>query len=435
MKFYSTRNRQLQVRFREAVLQGLAPDGGLFMPETVPQLSPDTVKKFPQLTLPEIALEILTPYLEEDFSPAEIQHLAETAFFFPTPVKRLDETLFILELFHGPTLAFKDFGAQFMAAVLERLVHHTQRTITILVATSGDTGSAVARGFWKKEGLRVVLLYPAGKVSTIQEQQLTGLRDNIFPLKIVGTFDDCQRLVKTAFLDEELRRRLFITSANSINIARLLPQSVYYAAAFAQLPADPRPLIGVVPSGNLGNLTAGLLAWRMGIPFSHFVAALNRNDVFLEYLTSGTFHPRPAIPTLSNAMDVGNPSNLERIVDLFQKDHSAIRQAISAYRFTDEETRRAIAASAHTFHYRMDPHTAVGYLAVQAHRAHSSQNPARYLLLATAHPAKFNSTIEAVLGAPAPVPQRLARLIASATPATPLSNKYDEFKEFLLNLP
>ena len=434
MRFYSTRNPALRVSFREAVLQGLAPDGGLFMPAEIPYLSDAVVHRLPKMPLPEIAAHLLTPYLQEDFTSGDILRLIEEAFTFPAPVTPLTETLFILELFHGPTLAFKDFGAQFMASVFQRLAEQTRRTITILVATSGDTGSAVARGFWKKEGLRVVLLYPAGKVSDIQERQLTALGENVFPVKIHGTFDDCQRLVKTAFMDRALRDKLALSSANSINIARLLPQMVYYAAGFAQLPETRQPVTVIVPSGNLGNLTAGLMAARMGIPFAHFVAALNKNDVFLHYLESGEFQPRPAVPTLSNAMDVGNPSNLERIVDLYHHNHADIRRAISAYRFDDAATRQAIQHVARTFDYILDPHTAVGYLATEAHRQ-ATESTGQWLLLSTAHPAKFNTTIAEVLGRPTPTPERLARVLQHEPNATPLSAEYADFKDFLWHLP
>ncbi len=433
MRFYSTRDRHTAYTFTQAVQLGLAPDGGLFLPETIPGLPDGFVQALPNLSFVEIATVMATPFLKTEFTEAEIVEMVEAAFPFSAPVVPLNNQYSVLELFHGPTLAFKDFGARFMAQVLQRVVERLSRPLTILVATSGDTGSAVAHGFWKKQGIRVVLLYPDGMVSGIQEQQLTTLGENIIALKVQGTFDDCQRLVKTAFLDETLRQQLRLTSANSINIARLLPQSFYYAAAIGQLGGLEQPVIFSVPSGNLGNLTGGILAAKMGLPVHRFLAALNRNDVFREFLQEGYFKPRKVIPTISNAMDVGNPSNLERIRALFNDDITAIRQTIEAYHFDDDATRHAIAHAYETHHYVFDPHGAVGYLAARTYA--QTRKDVHVVVLATAHPAKFNSVIQQVLGKEAPTPERLARWLTRQGQPYPISAHFEVFKAFLLELP
>ncbi len=432
MLYVSTRNPTHLYPLSRAVLMGLAPDGGLFLPQRIPALPPQWLHQLSKHSFQEIALEMLRPYLMEEFSDEALQTLVAEAFTFQAPLVSLNERLHILELFHGPTLAFKDFGARFMAQVLKRLASRMGQEITILVATSGDTGSAVAHGFWRQEGIRVVLLYPAGMVSTTQEQQLTAYGENVTALRVEGTFDDCQRLVKTAFQDEELRRHRVLTSANSINIARLLPQSVYYAAAVSQLPDTDRPVVVAVPSGNLGNLTGGVLAWKMGIPIAHFVAALNTNDVFREYLTTGQFSPRRARPSLSNAMDVGNPSNLERLQVLFQRDHRQMQATISAVSVSDAQTLQAIAAVQESTGYLLDPHGAVAWQAIQSPTLHQQFPDAHWIVLATAHPAKFNEVIQQAIGQPTSMPQRLQQILERPQSVIPMSAAYEDFREFLM---
>ncbi len=431
MKFYSTRDKASRYTLKEAVLLGLAPDGGLFMPEEIPALPPAIIQNLPEMNFKEIAFELAWPFLKADFNRATVEHFMDQAFTFEAPLKPLTNDLFVLELFHGPTLAFKDFGAQFMAQLLEQMVQETGQELTILVATSGDTGSAVARGFFKKKGIQVVLLYPANRVSEIQEKQLTTIGENVTALEIDGTFDDCQRMVKQAFNDPDLREKLHLTSANSINIARLLPQTFYYAAAFAQLPPSNRAVVVSVPSGNLGNLTAGLMAQQMGIPIHQFVSALNVNDVFLHYLKSGRFNPRTAVPTISNAMDVGNPSNFDRILDLFGKNYSKIKQVIWGGRFSDAQTRQAIQWAYQKLAYLFDPHGAVGFLALQKFLKESKVDHWQAIVLATAHPAKFKVVVEQSCGQTIALPARLAETLKKPKRAELLSKHFNVFKEWL----
>ncbi|HEX9007129.1 MAG TPA: threonine synthase, partial [Bacteroidota bacterium] len=366
MKLYSTSDRGLTATFAEAVELGIAPDGGLFMPALIPPMPPALLD--PRHSFQEIAFEAALLLLGDEIPAAALRTIVETSLTFPVPVRLLADDLAILELFHGPTLAFKDFGARFMARTLSWLRRGSERETTVLVATSGDTGSAVAQGFHGVEGLAVILLYPSGRVSRIQELQLTTAGGTVTALEIDGTFDDCQRLVKQAFADQDLSRRKNLTSANSINIARLLPQAFYYLEAFVRLPHHDGPIVFSVPSGNLGNLTAGLIAWKMGLPVKRFIAATNVNDVLPRYLATGRFAPAPAVPTLSNAMDVGNPSNLVRIIDLFGGDLERMRGILSSVPHTDAETRAAITDLFQSHGYALDPHGAVGYLALRDYR-------------------------------------------------------------------
>ncbi len=432
MQFYSTKNRSLTVSLSQAVLQGLASDGGLFMPVEVPRLSSHVVNAMSRLNFKAIALEMARPYLAEDIPESALQNIIEHAFDFDAPLHPLNERLFVLELFHGPTLAFKDFGARFMARLMAWLRRNASKEVFILVATSGDTGSAVAQGFFNIPGFRVVLLYPSGRVSTIQEMQLTTLGGNVTALEIEGDFDDCQRLVKQAFVDKELQEKRDLSSANSINIARLIPQTFYYAAAWAQLPPSDRPVIVSVPSGNLGNLTAGVLAQRMGIPIRHFVAAMNVNDVFLDYLQKARFHPRPVISTLSNAMDVGNPSNFYRLWELFDHDSRTMRQKISGIRITDQETRAGIASVYEQWGYVLDPHGAVGFLALQRIVQRNNWHAWRQITLETAHAAKFKSVVETCIDHKITIPKRLKNVLEGQKRALRLSNKFEDFKQWLL---
>ena len=435
MLYVSTRNKNQPFPLSRAVLSGLAPDGGLLLPQTIPFLPTTWYQELPKLTFHQIAQTMLTPYLQGEFSEETIATIITEAFTFPVPLISLTERLHILELFHGPTLAFKDFGARFMAQVFKRLAQQLGREITILVATSGDTGSAVAHGFWRQEGIRVILLYPAGMVSTTQEHQLTGYGENITALRVQGTFDDCQRLVKTAFQDKELRQHRLMTSANSINIARLLPQMLYYAAAVAQLATPNFPVVMAVPSGNLGNLTGGIIAWKMGLPITHFIAALNTNDVFKEYLTTGRFSPREARPTLSNAMDVGHPSNLERLRSLFNENHYHLQETVSAISATDAQTLQTIRQVYQEYGYLLDPHGAVGWFATQDIYLRNRFGDAHWVVLATAHPAKFNPVMQQAIGKEISIPLRLQRILQRPTSVISISATYTHFREFLFDLP
>jgi threonine synthase len=431
MKFYSTKNKSLRVTLKDAVLQGLAVDGGLFVPETLPRLPADVIEALPAMSFREIAFTLAKSFADE-LPNSALQNIIDEALTFEVPLRRLGENLFVLELFHGPTLAFKDFGARFMARLMGWLRRHETKELVILVATSGDTGSAVASGFFNRPGFRVVLLYPSGMVSEIQEKQLTTIGGNVTAVEVQGTFDDCQRLVKQAFTDAQLRQTLALSSANSINIARLIPQMFYYAAAWAQLnDVTARPVVSV-PSGNLGNLTAGLWAQKSGIPIERFVAAMNANDVFFEYLQKGLYMPRKAVPTLSNAMDVGNPSNFFRILDLFDYNYARICDHIYGARFTDDETRQAIAEIWQKHAYLMDPHGAVGYLALDEFQRKESAAGRPAIVLETAHPAKFKEVVEECSGQRVPVPERLQKALAGEKQAVVLSNRFDEFKQWLM---
>ncbi|MHB2153547.1 threonine synthase [Calditrichota bacterium GD2] len=433
MRFYSTKNRSQTFSLKEAILQGLAPDGGLFMPESIPPLADQIINILPEMTFQEIALQMARPFLQQDFTETEIERLITQAFDFDVPLVPLTGELFVLELFHGPTLAFKDFGARFMARLVELITQKENKELTILVATSGDTGSAVAHAFYNKKNVRVILLYPSGMVSEIQEKQLTTLGANVTALEIEGTFDDCQRLVKQAFSDKDLRRKRNLTSANSINIARLLPQAFYYAYAVGQLPFKDRLVAVSVPSGNLGNLTGGLIARRMGVPIHQFVAGMNANDVFLQYLTSGRFTPRIVRPTISNAMDVGNPSNFFRILDLFEHDHQRIKSAIYGARFNDAWTRLAIKQAFEKYGYIFDPHGAVGLLAMEKFVQDCKAENWQKIVLETAHPAKFKDVVKESCGQKVQNPPRLAKTLQKEKKAILLDKDYSIFKEWLLS--
>lgn len=423
----STRGESPAVSFREAMKQGLAPDGGLYMPDPMPSLPITYWNELSGATLPEIGEAVASRFGSTESESSKLGEIARTAFDFDAPLIQLNESLYVLELFHGPTLAFKDFGARFMARAFAEFDSEDERDLLILVATSGDTGSAVAHGFYNVPGTRVCLLYPSGRVSPLQEKQMATLGGNITALEVDGAFDDCQALVKKAFSDESLRTELRLSSANSINIARLLPQSFYYIRALAQWMERGehiRPPKFVVPSGNFGNLTAGLLADRMGMPNAGFVAATNANDVVPAYLEKGTFEPRASVETLSNAMDVGNPSNFERMQYLFHHSIDRFREQVTGVSFTDDQTREKIAEVYNRYGYIADPHTAVGLLA--AEETGRPETPT--VVLSTAHPAKFGDVVESVIGADVPLPERLAACMDRKKCSEPMSSDYSEFR-------
>jgi threonine synthase len=431
LRYRSTSQKAPLTSLRGAVLRGLAPDGGLYMPVEIMRHSPEELEEFRRLPFTEVCFRIAKPFATPDVPEEVLWQVVSEAINFPVNLISLSPGLHILELFHGPTLAFKDFGARFMARLMGYFVRGETRPLTVLVATSGDTGSAVAHGFLGVPGIRVVILYPSKRISEAQEKQFTTLGENITSLEVAGTFDDCQRLVKQAFCDAELNKRAFLTSANSINIGRLLPQMFYHVAAYRQLPVVSVPLIVSVPSGNFGNLTAGIFAKRIGLPVARFVASTNTNDAVPQYLRSGKFHPRPATPTYSNAMDVGNPNNFPRLLDLCRNRLEYLQKEIWGHRATDEETLREMKAIYDRFGYIADPHTAVGILGWEAYKLEHAE-PAQGLVLATAHPAKFADVVMKAIGIAPPLPDRLAAYLKRDKLSLPMSSIYDEFKQFLI---
>lgn len=430
MKYLSTRDANQHIAFslRDAVLKGLAPDGGLFMPAEIPVLSAETLSKMPQMTLSELAFHLLNPFLLEDVAPHVLADICNEAFNFEIPVRQLTDGVYSLELFHGPTLAFKDVGARFMARLLPHL-NYENKPLKVVVATSGDTGSAVASGFHNVEGIEVFVLFPKGKVSPAQRMQLCSWGSNITAIEIDGSFDDCQRHVKALLSDENALNHHLITSANSINIARLLPQMVYYAWLWSRLDAQ-TPVVSV-PSGNFGNLTAGLIARAMGVPINRFVASTNVNDVVPAFLHSGKYASRPSVATISNAMDVGNPSNFERMLHLFNGDVAQMRKHISAFSFSDDQTRNAVAELWKNHAYIADPHAAVGYLGLMQY-IETCKFTGNAAFLATAHPAKFAEVVEACIETHIVVPPRLEAFGRKKDLSTACKNDYAEVRSMVL---
>jgi threonine synthase len=433
MKYYSTNNKNLKVTFREAVLKGLADDGGLFMPESIYPLSKNILSDLNKFSFREISYTIAQNFIDDEIEKSELEKIINESINFEAPLVKLTENISVLELFHGPTLAFKDFGARFMAKVFSYLNRNNDKQLIILVATSGDTGSAVANGFYECDGIKVVILFPSGKVSEVQEKQLISLGKNISALEVDGTFDDCQRLVKKAFIDKELNGKVQLSSANSINIARLIPQTFYYINAIRQLENQKMKIIFSVPSGNFGNLTAGLFAKRMGLHVEKFIAALNSNKVFYDYLQSGSLTPRPSIRTYSNAMDVGNPSNFARIIDLYQNNYNMIREDIYSKFFDDKETVEAMREVYEKYNYVIDPHGAVGYLAVKEF-INDFGNDFNFMILETAHPAKFADVAEKKLDIRIEMPERLSKYLSGTSSSVKIPSDYNTLKEFLISM-
>jgi len=433
MKFYSTNHKTAPVGLQDAVVKGLAADRGLFMPESIPTLPPAFFDQIANLSLQEISLTVAEAFFSGDIDKKTLQEITYDTLNFDIPLIPVDENRYSLELFHGPTLAFKDVGARFMARLLGYCIRKQGlKDVNVLVATSGDTGSAVANGFLGVEGIRVFVLYPKGKVSPIQECQFTTLGQNITALEIDGTFDDCQALVKSAFMDAELNQRLRLTSANSINVARFLPQAFYYFYAYAQLAKQGRTqdIVICVPSGNFGNLTAGLFAKKMGLPVKRFIAANNKNDIFLKYLRTGVYSPRPSIATLANAMDVGDPSNFARILDLYGADHKAICNDISGYCYLDDEIRQIIRTCYQNNGYLLEPHGACGYQALCDGLLPGETG----VFLETAHPAKFLETVERIIGEKIEIPAKLQQFMKGRKQSIELSNQFEDFKTFLKHI-
>ncbi|AEJ60341.1 threonine synthase [Spirochaeta thermophila DSM 6578] len=433
MRFVSTRNPKDVVSFEEAVFRGLAPDGGLYHPVERLDLASLYERLGPEKGFVDVSYEMVRLLFGDEFSEEEAGRLVERAFPFSPVLRELTGSILLLELFHGPSCAFKDFGASFLASCMEVFLSRREGRAVILTATSGDTGSAVAQAFHGRRHIDVVILYPSGRVSPLQEKQLTTLGGNVHALEVAGSFDDCQRMVKEAFLDRELRERCPLTSANSINLGRLVPQSFYYVWAYAQLKArGDRPFF-CVPSGNFGNLTAGVYAWWWGMPVRGFLAATNVNDVVPEYLSTGVFTPRSSVRTLSNAMDVGNPSNFERLLALFEGDHRRMAAVIRGERVTDEETLDTIARYWREREVFLDPHTAVGVKASER-LLERERGVAPVVTLATAHPGKFLEVVEDALGIRPPLPPQLEEVLAKEKRAVKIPNTLEALKAFLLDL-
>ncbi len=429
MNYYSTNNPNHKVSLQQAVVEGLAPDNGLYMPESIPVFPPEFFQSLSRKSFKEISFEVAHALIGNDLPVEQLQQIIDHTISFDAPLVKIEDGIYALELFHGPTLAFKDFGAKFLAGLLGYYAKQQSKEMTVLVATSGDTGSAVANGFYNVEGTKVVVLYPSGKVSDLQEKQFTTLGGNIMSLEINGTFDDCQRLVKQAFLDKELQQRRMLTSANSINIARLIPQSFYYFWAYAQLADKSKELVISVPSGNFGNLTAGLFAKRMGLPINKFIASTNINDVVPAYLKSGLFEPRPSVTTISNAMDVGNPSNFARIIDLHQNEIQTLREVVIGCKITDEETTKAVQHVHSEQKYMLDPHGAVGYLGLKKSINTDKQVG---IFLETAHPGKFREVVEKCIHEPIILPERLQAFLSKEKKSIRMENSFDQLKQYLL---
>jgi threonine synthase len=434
MHFYSTNNLSAHVTLEEAVIKGLAPDNGLYMPEKISLMPPRFFKEISHLSLPEIAFEVAKSLLQKSIDEVVLKKIVDDSINFDAPLVSLNESLHILELFHGPTAAFKDFGARFMARITAHFIQKYDKKVNVLVATSGDTGSAVANGFLNMPNTRVIILYPKGKVSYIQEQQLTTLGNNIIALEVDAVFDDCQNMVKQAFLDEELNNNLILTSANSINIARLIPQAFYYFYAYAQLKDKSKPLVFSVPSGNFGNLTAGLIAQKMGLPVSMFVAATNINDIVPEYLETGIFEARPSQSTLSNSMDVGNPSNFRRMLDLYKNDLDTMRKHVKGYSYTDEQTKVAMKELSSKYNYTIDPHGAVAYLGLESYLKEKGIKEVNGIVLETAHPSKFIDVVESTINKQVKIPERLEEYMSKKNISKPMTSNFQDFKQFLMDL-
>jgi threonine synthase len=436
MRYYSTNKSAAVVDFKEATIKGQAPDKGLYFPETIPQVDPSLIKSLESLSNEEIAYRIITPYVGNTIDADKLQQIVKETVNFPIPLVKVTDKIFSLELFHGPTLAFKDIGARFMSRCLGYFIKDQAEKVTVLVATSGDTGGAVANGFYNVDGIEVVILYPSGKVSPVQEKQLTTLGRNIHAIEVSGTFDDCQRMVKSAFADPELTTKRFLTSANSINVARWLPQQFYYFFAYKQwiqqgsAYGNNTPIVSV-PSGNFGNICAGILAMQSGLPIKHFIAACNVNDIVSDYLQTQTLTPKQAVPTLSNAMDVGNPSNFVRILEIFKHQFPQLKEKISSATITDAETMQTIKEVFSNYNYIMDPHGAVGYLALARYLQHHPGESG--IFLETAHPVKFPDAVEKAIHQSIDLPASVKQIMNAEKKSHLMKPQFSELKEYLLS--
>ncbi len=432
MKLYSTQNPTYQVELEQAIFQSMPPDNGLYMPLEIPTLPIDFFNTIQNKTFTEISFDVAKALIGEDIETNALQQIIEEAINFPAPVQQIEDNIAVLELFHGPSMAFKDFGARFMSRVMNYFLEKENKEIEILVATSGDTGGAVALGFYDVPGIHVTLLYPKGKVSPLQEKQLTTLGKNISALEVDGTFDDCQQMVKKAFVDKDLAQKKNLTSANSINIARLIPQTFYYFNAYKQLKEQGYngSITFSVPSGNFGNITAGLFAEKMGLPIHHFVASTNINDEVPQYLDTGIFAPQPSKHTLSNAMDVGNPSNFERMLTLFDNNVEKMRKQLTGYSFTDEETLESIEKVRIESDYILCPHTAIAYAGLKKY-LNSQKEKLTGVFLSSAHPCKFPNVYTKETWKKVDIPEQAKDLDGKEKETIPMKNNYEEFKEWL----
>ena len=442
MKYYSTNKKAPIATLEKAVVKGLAEDRGLYMPEHIKQLPQEFFDNIDKMSFQEIAYTVADAFFGEDVDAESLKKIVYDTLSFDCPIEKVTDNIYALELFHGPTLAFKDVGARFMARLLQYFIKKEGETkeVNVLVATSGDTGSAVANGFLGVEGIHVYVLYPKGKVSPIQECQFTTLGRNITAIEVDGVFDDCQALVKNAFMDEELNRHMKLTSANSINVARFLPQAFYYFNAYARLKEkgsltnalhltpENSNLVMCVPSGNFGTICSALFGRKMGLPVKRFIAANNANDIFYNYLQTGEYNPKPSKQTLANAMDVGDPSNFARIYDLHQGDHKAIISYISGATYTDDQIRETMKACKASTGYTLDPHGACGYQALKD----QLQDDEIGVFCETAHPAKFKDTVESIISREVPIPDRLAAFMKGTKQSIPLSKEFLDFKSFLM---
>ena len=429
MNYYSLNHKAPNTSFKDAVIKGLAPDKGLYFPESIKPLPQSFWDNFENLSYSEIAFQAIKQFVSPEIPEAILKTIVEETLSFDFPVVKLNENISTLELFHGPTMAFKDVGARFMARCLGYFNQNNTNEVTVLVATSGDTGGAVANGFLGVKGVNVVILYPSGKVSDIQEKQLTTLGQNIKALEVNGTFDDCQAMVKTAFLDEELTSKMQLTSANSINVARWLPQLFYFMFAYKQLHKKYDDIVFSVPSGNFGNICAGMMAQQLGLPIKHFIASNNANNVVTRYLQSQLYEPKPSIQTISNAMDVGAPSNFIRIQEIYKNKFDSLKQNVSSYSFTDEETKAAMLEIYNNYNYVADPHGAVGYL---GSKTYLKENPnAHCVFLETAHPTKFLDVVIEVIKEEQPLPKQIQEVIGKDKESKVISI-YDDLKQYLL---
>ena len=432
MKYYSTNKQAPLATLHEAVVKGLAPDKGLYMPEKINKLPQNFFEGIDKMSFQEMSYEVAKAFFGEDVEHEALKKIVYDTLSFPTPIKKVEENIYSLELFHGPTLAFKDVGARFMARLLQYFTKQEgKEEVNVLVATSGDTGSAVANGFLGVEGIHVYVLYPKGKVSKIQESQFTTLGQNITAIEVDGVFDDCQALVKNAFMDKELNAKMKLTSANSINVARFLPQAFYYFNAYAQAKklGKAKDFVVCVPSGNFGNITAALFGQQMGLPIKRFIAANNANDIFYKYLLTGKYEPKASLHTLANAMDVGAPSNFARILDLYDGSWETIKSHVSGATYSDEQIGETMKACYEIDGYILDPHGACGYRALKE----GLKDGETGVFCETAHPAKFKDTVEEIIGAEVEIPERLAAFMKGKKQSVLMDNDFGAFKNFLLN--
>jgi threonine synthase len=435
MQYFSTNHQSPVVNFAQATIQGQAPDKGLYFPEQLPRVPAHFIDNITQHSNEEIAYTVMAPYIGDAIPAADLQRIVNETIAFDIPLRRINDSMYSLELYHGPTLAFKDVGARFMSRCLGYFVKDGNKKVTVLVATSGDTGGAVANGFYNVAGVQVVILYPSGKVSSVQEKQLTTLGGNIHAIEVDGNFDDCQQMVKQAFTDTTLTNTLFLTSANSINVARWLPQQLYYFFAYKQMLQQGfgnTPPVIAVPSGNFGNICAGILAHVTGLPVHHFIAACNANKVVPHYMDTQEYLPQKAIATISNAMDVGNPSNFVRILQIFNQQFGVLQQKMSSVSIDDDVTRQTLLQVYQQYNYLLDPHGAVGYQALQQYL---QQHPGHTgIVLETAHPVKFYDVVEPIIGTTVPIPSAIAACLQQEKKASLMPVSHQQLKDYLLAL-